>query len=98
MGAPRGRTSNAKSRGILIVFLLLGVVLGGMLGEFAADSAKAPAAWLPYLTKTFPIFDMQPFSIDLYIMKLVIGVSFYPNLASVLGIVAAVFFWRRFLR
>lgn len=100
MRVPRTRTkaNNAKSGGILVLFLIIGAMFGGILGEFAANSNNAPDALVPYLIKTFPIFDMTPVSIDLYVMKLIVGVSFYPNLASILGMVVAIFFWYRFSR
>ena len=50
---------------------------------------------MPYLVQTYPIFEMQPATINLYVIKLTIGFSFVPNLMSMLGIIAAFFMFRQ---
>lgn len=92
------KTGSVKSGGILALFLAIGAIFGGILGELTANSESAPDMLAPYLSKTFPIFDMMPVQIDLYIIKLVLGVSFYPNIASVFGMLVAIFFWHNFSR
>ena len=51
---------------------------------------------VPYLVHTYPVFDMDPATINLYVIKLTFGISFAPNLMSILGIVLAIFLFRRY--
>lgn len=85
---------NSGSFGMLALFLILGAVLGGILGELI--SGWSLGGITPFLVKTFPIFDLPPITINLYIIKLIVGLSLHPNLISILGVVAAYFVFRRF--
>lgn len=89
------RSGNTKGYGMLALFLITGAVLGGILGEIIATSTMMSGV-APYLAKSFPIFDLPPITINLYVIKLIFGFSLHPNLISVLGIVAAIFLFRRF--
>lgn len=87
-----GRT---KGFGMLVLFLVTGAILGGILGELIASSA-ALSGLAPYLAKSYLIIDIPPVSINLYVMKLVIGFALHPNLISVLGVVVAIILFRSF--
>ncbi len=93
-GTRRG-SSAGKSMGMMALFLITGAVVGGILGELAASSSLLSGI-APYLIKPFPVFDLPPVAINLYVIKLVIGFALYPNLMSVLGIIAAIIVFRRF--
>lgn len=84
-----------RSFGTLALFLILGAVLGGILGELIAGSSILGGI-TPYLTKTFPVFDMPPITINLYIVKFIFGLSLHPNLISLLGVIVAYLLCRRF--
>ena len=81
--------------GMMVLFLITGAVLGGIIGEIIADSTLL-AGVTPYLVKQFLIFDLPPVTINLYVIKFVIGFALYPNLISLLGMVAAAALFRRF--
>ncbi len=87
-GGPSG-----KSVGLIILFLVLGAIIGGIIGELIAGF---PLGGLTvYLVKTYPIFDLSPVTINLYVIKFVLGLSFHPNLISLIGMIAAYFLvWR----
>ncbi|HML89197.1 MAG TPA: DUF4321 domain-containing protein [Methylomusa anaerophila] len=80
---------------MMALFLITGAVLGGILGEFAANSSFLTGV-APYLVKQFPIFDLPPVTVNLYVIKFVLGFALYPNLMSILGIIAAIVLFRRF--
>ena len=84
-----------KSIGVLALFLVIGAVVGGIMGEIIADMAILPGV-TAYLVKHFMILDVPPVSINLYVIKFVIGFALYPNLISILGIAAAAALFRRF--
>lgn len=91
----RKTASAGKGVGMMALFLITGAVVGGILGELAASSSLLSGI-APYLIKPFPVFDVPPVAIDLYVIKVVIGFALYPNLMSVLGIIAAIALFRRF--
>ncbi|SDF21133.1 DUF4321 domain-containing protein [Sporolituus thermophilus] len=84
-----------KGVGTLVLFLVTGAVLGGVLGEVIAGSTLM-AGIVPYLIKTYPVFDFPPVTINLYVLRLVIGFAFHPNLISLLGVIVALVLFRRF--
>ena len=87
--------SGNKSIGVLALFLVTGAVVGGILGDIIADVAILPG-FTAYLVKHFMILDVPPVTINLYVVKFVIGFALYPNLISILGIAAAALLFRRF--
>lgn len=88
------RGGSSKNFGVLALFLIIGAVLGGIIGELIAGWPLGGLT--PYLVKTFPIFDLAPITVNLYIVKFIFGMSLHPNLISILGVVAAYVLFRRF--
>ena len=88
-------SSAGNSMGMFVLFLITGAIVGGILGELAASSSLLSGV-APYLIKPFPVFDLPPVAINLYVIKMVVGFALYPNLMSVLGIIAAIILFRRF--
>lgn len=84
-----------RGYGMLALFLIVGAVLGGILGEVIADSPSL-AGIFPYLVKHFSIFDLPPVTINLYVVKLVVGLALQPNLLSIIGVILAIIVFRRF--
>ena len=78
-----------------ILLIIIGAILGGILGELLKN-VPSLAGLMPFLVTTYPIFDMTPVTINLYVMKLTIGGSFMPNLMSMLGIILAIVLDRRY--
>ncbi|HBS60293.1 MAG TPA: DUF4321 domain-containing protein [Firmicutes bacterium] len=84
-----------KDAGMVVIFLIVGAVFGGLLGELL-NSFQALAGLAPYLVKTFTILDIPPVTINLYIVQFVVGLSLHPNIISIVGAILAVFLLRRF--
>lgn len=84
-----------KSYGMCILYVVIGAILGGILGELMRN-VDAFQGLVPYLVQTYPVFDMQPMTINLYVIKLTLGLSFAPDLMSILGIVLAIVLFRRY--
>ena len=89
------RGGSKKGYGVLLLFLITGAVFGGILGELISRS-DALVDVAPYLVKTFLILDVPPVSINLYVVRLMLGFALQPNLISILGMVAAIMLFRRF--
>lgn len=81
------RGGSGRNFGVVFLALVLGAIIGGIIGELIAGSALGVAA--PFLIKTFPIFDLTPVAVNLYVIKFVFGISFHPNLISIIGMMLA---------
>ena len=88
------RAVKSKRYGMLLLFLIIGAVFGGIIGEFIS-SADSLGTWSPYLVKTFLILDVPPVSINLYVVRFMLGFALQPNLISILGMIAAFFLFKR---
>ncbi|MCR5175262.1 MAG: DUF4321 domain-containing protein [Anaerovibrio sp.] len=85
----------SRSYGTLIVFVIIGAVLGGILGDLLSGF-DAFSGVMPYLVHTYPVLDIAPAVLNLYVIKLTVGFSFTPNLMSILGMVIAIILFRRY--
>lgn len=89
------RGGGGKSPGLFAIYLVTGMVLGGIIGELLANMAPL-ASLTPYLTRTFLIFSLPPVDINLYVIKLVVGFTLQPSLVSILGMILAIVLFRKF--
>lgn len=78
-----------KSSWVLILFILAGIVLGGFLGEILAPYSFW--SWLSY-GKTFGI---ETVTLNLSIITVTFGLQIKINIASIIGIIAAILIYRR---
>ena len=79
-----------KNIWILLIFLLSGLVVGGLLGDIAG---KVDALnWLGY-GESFGL--TSPIELDLSIIKITFGLVFKINISSIIGLVLAVFIYKK---
>ncbi len=76
---------------ILTVFLLAGIVIGGLLGELTKDVSFL--SWLSY-GKDFGL--SNPITLDLGVIALTFGLMIKINIASIIGIIIAIFIYKKF--
>lgn len=79
-----------KSFWILLIFILCGLVIGGLIGNFAQGSSGL--WWLSY-GDTFGI--TSPIELDLSIIKFTFGLVIKINIASIIGMAIAIFLYRK---
>lgn len=79
-----------KNIWILLVFLLSGLVLGGLLGELAKSVDFL--WWLSY-GESFGL--NTPITLDLSVIAITFGLTFKINIASIIGMAIAVFIYRK---
>lgn len=79
-----------KNVWILILFILSGLVIGGLLGTLA--SSVDFLWWLGY-GESFGL--STPLELDLNIIKLTFALSFKINIASIIGMAIAIFIYRK---
>ena len=80
-----------KNFWILLIFVLSGLVIGGLIGEIAS---KVNGLWWLAYGKDFGL--TAPLQLDLNILKISFGLSIRINIASIVGIIAAIFIYRKF--
>ncbi len=79
-----------KNIWILILFILSGLVVGGLLGEIAS---KVDFLWWLGYGESFGL--TQPLELDLNIIKVTFGLVFKINMASIIGMAIAIFIYRK---
>ena len=82
----------AKDKGkiILILFILAGLVVGGLIGSLAAN-----VEWLKWLAYGEEFGLKEPIVLDLNILTITFGLMIKINIASILGVVIALLIYRK---
>ncbi len=83
----------SKSYGTMVLYVVIGAILGGLLGELLSG-VDALSSLMPYLKNPYPVINVVPSVIDIYVISLTVGFSFSPNLMSIIGVVIAVWIFR----
>jgi len=79
-----------KNIWILMIFLLSGLVVGGLLGEIASK-----VDWLWWLSYGESFGISSPIELDLSVIAISFGVMFKINIASIIGMALAMFIYRK---
>ena len=79
-----------KNVWILILFILCGIVVGGLLGELAS---KVDFLWWLSYGESFGL--SEPIRLDLRVIDLTFGVMFKINVSSIIGMILAIFIYRK---
>lgn len=79
-----------KNIWILAIFILSGLVIGGLLGKLASQIDFL--WWLGY-GQSFGL--TSPIQLDLSILKITFAVIFDINIASIIGMAIAIFIYRK---
>lgn len=79
-----------KNIWILLLFILSGLVIGGLLGELAGQVDFL--WWLSY-GQSFGL--ETPVSLNLNIVQITFGLMFKINIASIIGLIIAILIYRK---
>ena len=79
-----------KNIWILLIFILSGLVVGGLLGELAN---KSSILWFLGYGQDFGL--STPLNLDLNVIKITFGLTFKLNIASIIGMALAIFIYRK---
>ncbi len=79
-----------KSVWLLVIFILSGLVIGGLLGELAT---KIDFLWWLGYGQSFGL--QSPIILDLNIVTITFGLMFKVNIASIIGMAIAIFIYRK---
>ena len=75
---------------VLLIFMLSGLVVGGLLGELAS---KVDWLWWLSYSQTFGLDN--PIVLDLSVVKITFALMFKINVASIIGLLLAVFVYKK---
>ena len=79
-----------KNIWVLLIFMLSGLVIGGLLGELAS---KVDWLWWLSYSQTFGLDN--PIVLDLSVVKITFALMFKINVASIIGLLLAVFVYKK---
>ena len=79
-----------KNIWILLIFILSGLVVGGLLGELASNVDFL--WWLSY-GQEFGL--SNPITLNLQVITITFGLMFKINIASIIGMTLAIFIYRK---
>ena len=79
-----------KNIWVLLLFILSGLVIGGLLGKLAGN-----VSWLWWLSYEQEFGLDTPLVLDLSILKLTFGITFKINIASVIGMLLSIFIYKK---
>ena len=84
-----------SGNGLCVLYVVVGAILGGLLGELMKMSEMLSGV-VPYLVTSYPVFDMTPVTVNLYVLRFTLGLAFAPNLMSILGVVLAIYLFKKY--
>lgn len=79
-----------KNIWILLIFILSGLVVGGLLGELASR-----VDWLWWLSYSQSFGLQTPITLDLSIIQITFALMFKISISSIIGLVLAVFIYKK---
>lgn len=79
-----------KNGWLLFLFILVGLVLGGLIGELTAG-----VSWLKWLSYGQKFGLSEPIQFDLGVLEITFGIVFNMNISSILGLVLAIFIYKK---
>ena len=79
-----------KNIWILLIFILSGLVIGGLLGKLAGN-----VSWLWWLSFEQKFGLESPIILDLNVLKITFGFAIKINIASIIGMGLAIFIYKK---
>ena len=79
-----------KNAWICILFILAGLVIGGLLGELAGR-----VDWLWWLSYSQSFGLENPIILDLSVIKITFALMFKISISSIIGMVLAIFIYKK---
>ena len=79
-----------KNRWVLLIFILSGLVVGGLLGELASR-----VDWLWWLSYSQSFGLQDPVTLDLSVIQITFALMFKINISSIIGMILAIFIYKK---
>lgn len=81
-----------KNIWILLIFMLSGLVVGGLLGQLTSG-----VEWLSWMSFGQQFGLESPIVLDLSVVKLTFALMFNINIASIIGMTLAIIIYKKFM-
>ena len=82
-----------KSIWILLIFICSGLVIGGLIGEMAAQ-----VDWLNWLSYGQKFGLKDPLVLELNVISITFGLMLNINIASIIGLAIALFLYKKIIK
>ena len=79
-----------KNIWVFLIFILSGLVVGGLLGELASKMD-----WLWWLSYSQSFGFENPVILDLSVMKITFALMFKISISSIIGMILAIFIYKK---
>ena len=79
-----------KNIWVLLIFILSGLVVGGLLGELASR-----VDWLWWLSYSQSFGLQNPVTLDLSVIQITFALMFKINISSIIGMILAIFIYKK---
>ena len=83
-------STKEKNVWILLIFLLSGLVVGGLIGELASK-----VSWLWWLSYSQSFGLENPIVLDLRVIKITFALMFKISISSIIGLLLAIFAYKK---
>ena len=88
------KTPGSHSLLFFFIFLIVGGILGGIVGEELYAVPALKGILTPALTQHYEILNIQNIHLNLYLMELQFGIHLAPNMLSIIGVILAAILFR----
>ena len=79
-----------KSTFVLIIFILCGLVIGGLIGELTQG-----VSWLSWLSYSQEFGLRSPIELDLSVVQITFALMFKISVSSIIGMILAIFIYKK---
>ncbi|HIU64880.1 MAG TPA: DUF4321 domain-containing protein [Candidatus Avacidaminococcus intestinavium] len=79
---------------VFFLFIITGALIGGIIGDVLSSTHVLGDA-TRFFTQKYEVIKISPATFDFYVLKIMAGFEFQPNLASIIGIIFAIFIFER---
>ena len=79
-----------KGKIISVLFVLAGLVIGGLIGDLASN-----ISWLNWLSFGQEFGLRKPLFLDLNVMAITFGLTIKINIASIIGVIISLLIYRK---
>lgn len=79
-----------KNIWVLLIFILSGLIVGGLLGELASR-----VDWLWWLSYSQSFGLQDPVTLDLSVIQITFALMFKINISSIIGMILAIFIYKK---
>ncbi len=83
----------SKTLGLLLLIIIIGAILGGIIGEILG--VLLPEGKINQIFTSGPKLTLVPSTLNLIVLTVTLGLDLKINICGALGIMAAVFIFRK---